>query len=414
MSDSERKLRRLQQVVAAAERIHSTLDLDTILATFLELSVRELDCEGGTIYSLDRETGELESRHVISSIEVDRIRLEPGQGIAGRVALSGVPAIVEDTESDEGFTEAIDRLSGFRTVNTIAFPLADQKGEVIGVLQLVNKRQGGFADEDIGFLGELSVFVALAIGNAVLFEERLQMARIEEELAVARQIQEMILPRSEVEVPGFDVKAAFEPCHETAGDYYHLFPGREGTVVVLMDVSGKGVGAAMVSYGIHAFLSVELQRESDLSLIADRLNRFMLRNLDGKKYATGLLLRVDRDGRIQYVNGGHPPIILGGSGDSRLLGSTALPFGLLTTASYRNEEVLLDSGELAVLYSDGYNETVNGQDEEFGIDGLVAAIEGGRGLDLDRLSLSLHEALAGFQGDAPTGDDCTLVLLRKR
>lgn len=408
----ERRLSRLQQVLAAARQIHSTLDLDTILATFLELSIRELDCEGGTIYVFDHDTGHLESRHVISPRPVDGICLKLGEGIAGRVAQSGEPAIVEDTALAEGFSSVVDERTGFHTVNTIAFPLADEQGRMIGVLQLVNKRDGDFAADDVELLRELSVFVALAIRNATAFRVALEKVRLDEELAVARRIQEMILPHERVVVPGFQLASAFAPCLETAGDYYHVFPEEGGAVVALMDVSGKGVAAAMVSFGIHAFLSVELGRGGELTEVARRLNEFLVADLGGEKYATGILLRVRAERRIEYVSGGHPPLLHRLHGEVRRLPSTALPFGLLPNAAYSSARLGLASGETLVLYSDGYTETVDEVEEEFGVERLVSAVAADPGDDPERLLASIHRELAAFQGGASVADDRSLLLLR--
>lgn len=408
------KFSRLMQVLRAAQEIHSTLDLDAVLSTFLTVSVKELETEGGTIYFVDPKAQLLESRHIISRASLQHISMKLGEGVAGKVALTGEPVVVnQDLNRNSEISNAVDAVSGYRTRNTVCFPLKDERGEIIGVLQLVNKKRGDFNEEDLFFLQDLSLFVGLAFRNAIHFQDSIVKARMEREILVARDIQNKLLPLENPSLPGYEVFSFFRPCHETAGDYYQFFPLRQGSLVALIDVSGKGVGAAMVAFSIHTFLSLQSAQADSLPDLAGRLNDFMLRTFEGKKYATAILLRISSAGEIDYVNAGHPPLIRLSEKAVVHLESTSPPLGLLADVVFKERSLAIDAGDVFCMFTDGYTETFNMEEEEFGVARLSDALNSSRTSGLSDLYHSVEAELVRFQGTAVTPDDRTMILLRR-
>lgn len=409
-----KKFSRALQVLELSKRIHSTLNIDSILETFLNFTVRELEAEGGTIYYLDRTTKTLESRHIISKIPVDPIRLQIGQGLAGRVAETGEHIIAEDTGRTDRFSDVIDRKTGYTTRNSICFPLKDETREVIGVIQLVNKRSGEFDGDDVNFLMDISHFTSMAIKNAEYHEDSIIKVRMEQEMKVAAEIQNKILPHTPPSIDSFSVKGFFQPCYETAGDYYNFYSGDKKTYCVLMDVSGKGVGAAMVASSIHTFMTLKLRTDDSLEQIASRLNEFMYSTYEGEKYATGVILSVDQSGLVTCLSAGHPPILkIGPDASSSYLRSTSPPFGLLPDMPFKETRLTISEGDILCIYSDGYNETPDQNDEEYGEERLMETFISCRESELDDMIESMNEKVRLFQGDRPNHDDRTMIVVKR-
>jgi len=405
---------RLLQVLQAAQTIHSTLDVQDIVKEFLTLSVKELETEGGTIYLLDPHKNVLESMHSISPVYVGKIILEPGEGIAGQAASTGEPVIVEGTGENRYFTGRVDQRTGLKTSNTLCFPLRDREGRVMGVLQLVNKKRGAFNPEDLDFLQDLSVFLALAIKNAHYLQDSVVKARMEKEIFLARDIQAKILPRSSPEIAGYDVRAFFASCHETAGDYYQFFRTPGASVAVLIDVSGKGLASAMVAFSIHTFLSLQIPSDPELPDLIGRLNGFLLDNFEGEKYATGVWVKIPDAGPVRLLNAGHTPVIHLSGDTHTLIKPTGMPAGMLPGVPFREVTLDLQPQDLLCIYSDGYTEAPNPAEEEYGVDRLLATVKDARHLDAPAFFEHVNTRLAEFQDGAKDCDDRTMMVLRRQ
>ncbi|HUM30989.1 MAG TPA: SpoIIE family protein phosphatase [Thermoanaerobaculia bacterium] len=403
---------RSRKILDLAKQIHSTLELDDILATFLKLSVQELGTDGGTIYFLNSD-GCLESKHIISSHKISKIVLNPGEGIAGLVAERGTSVIREDVQEDHQFSSIIDERYGFHTRNLICFPLKDHQGEVIGVLQLVNKRSGAFEDSDISFLEDISTFVALAVKNAQYYADSMERARMAQEIKVAHDIQQSLLPSEDPDIKGFTVASLFIPCYEVAGDFFNFYSDEEAAHIVLIDVSGKGVGAAMVASALHIYLSLRLTSNVSMSGFVHELNDYLHATLNGEHYATGIFLRIRQNGEMEYVSAGHPPILVAGSGAERSYPSTGLPLGILPDRFFDCLPLELYPGESACLYSDGFNETLDPDDEEFGIEGVQGSLTRHSPGSPRDIITGIHQDILDFQKGTQGNDDRTLIVVNR-
>jgi len=168
-SDELRRLRkevaRLQQLIAINQRLHSCLDVDKVLETIIDVATRSLEAERSTLYVIDEAKGEMCS-HIAQGEDVGEIRLKIGEGIAGHVAKTGETVRIPDAHSDTRFNPNIDVETGFRTRSMLCMPLELSDGKRVGVLQVLNKRQGVFTEEDMDQLRALAVQAALSLQNA--------------------------------------------------------------------------------------------------------------------------------------------------------------------------------------------------------------------------------------------------------
>jgi signal transduction protein with GAF and PtsI domain len=190
-----------------ARRLGATAELDPLLETIAAAATAVLDCERASVFLLDRAAGELSSRVAtgIADSPVKEIRFPIGVGIAGEVARTGTVVNLPDAYADPRFNPEFDRRSGFHTRSMLAVPLADHDGTTVGVLQVLNKRGGSFGPRDEQLAGFLGGQAGVAVQRQLLLAHYAEKQRIERDLAIARDIQQRLLPKDAPVVPGFDI-----------------------------------------------------------------------------------------------------------------------------------------------------------------------------------------------------------------
>ncbi|HVT03105.1 MAG TPA: SpoIIE family protein phosphatase [Thermoanaerobaculia bacterium] len=299
----------------------------------------------------------------------------------------------------------------------IALPIQNA-GEVIGVLSVADRetRDGGigpFEENDIKLLSQFANQVAIALENARLHREALDKQAIERDLELAATIQSNILPRGNPVEEGFSIATLSRPARQLGGDYYAFFqePGKISFCVA--DVAGKSVPAAILVSALHAALQLLFDEGRELGDIATELNRHIHRWSSDTKFITCIIVTVDRARReIRYVNAGHNPGYLVEGNRVHHLASHGLPIGLMPGVRYTTQTRSLPPGSLIALYSDGITEAENTSDEEFGYERLQDVLVANASAPVEVIRDELLKAVEAFVGDAPQGDDQTVVMTR--
>jgi serine phosphatase RsbU (regulator of sigma subunit)/pSer/pThr/pTyr-binding forkhead associated (FHA) protein len=261
-------------------------------------------------------------------------------------------------------------------------------------------------------LQTLAIEASTVLENARLLEEERAKQRIEEELGVARRIQQSLLPRSLPETGWFRACGSSQASHEVGGDYFDVVEiDPETWSVVVADVAGKGVSSALLASFLQgAFLGGALA--GNIREVLGRINTFMSQRAEHGKYATIFYAIVDSAGRLRYSNAGHCAALLvrhGGGIES--LATTSMPVGLVAGAPFAVEERQLNPGDRIVLYSDGVTEAQNDQGDFFGRPRLREAVAGAGGLDCAGMHDVIQQAIRDFTGGAEQSDDVTLVVV---
>ena len=205
--DPGQRITDLERLLDVARRLGATAELDPLLETIAAAATAVLDCERASVFLLDRAAGELSSRVAtgIADSPVKEIRFPIGVGIAGEVARTGTVVNLPDAYADPRFNPEFDRRSGFHTRSMLAVPLADHDGTTVGVLQVLNKRGGSFGPRDEQLAGFLGGQAGVAVQRQLLLAHYAEKQRIERDLAIARDIQQRLLPKDAPVVPGFDI-----------------------------------------------------------------------------------------------------------------------------------------------------------------------------------------------------------------
>jgi len=289
-------------------------------------------------------------------------------------------------------------------------------GHLIGFLGLGGKEdREDFTAEEMAILHSFAPQVALAIENLHLLEERVEKKRMQEELLVARRIQERFLPQSMPSTPGLEVAAHSIFCREVAGDYYDVMalPGGR-TLIAVGDVSGKGAGAAMIMATVQASLRSMAKAGVSLVDLVTSLNAMILENTDSGRFVTLFVAVYDPAAQcLTYVNAGHnaPRIIHDDSAEMALQeGGTVL--GFLPEASYKQDIARLGPDDLLVAFTDGVSEARSGGGEEFGERRIVDRVRSLRTSSPREIMAAVEQDVLAHRGAGVLEDDSTLLVAK--
>jgi serine phosphatase RsbU (regulator of sigma subunit) len=243
----------------------------------------------------------------------------------------------------------------------------------------------------------------------------LEQERIKRELELGRQIQHDMLPHAPLKLGLTEIKGVSVPAREVGGDFFNYFETPAGQVALLVgDVSGKGVGAALLMANIQASLRTRLALGQDLSALARELDKDIEDNSPGPVYATlfvGILDRATR--QLRYVNAGHhPQYVLHAQGGLEKMSSTGLPVGLYAGHGFREQQIQLSAGDLLFFYTDGCVEAENEAGEMFGADRLEALLRSAATAQTIDLLAQVESEVNGFRGTREPFDDATMMSVR--
>jgi serine phosphatase RsbU (regulator of sigma subunit) len=242
------------------------------------------------------------------------------------------------------------------------------------------------------------------------------LRRIEKDLRQAAEIQKRLLPGDPPRFGNFDIAAANIPCYEVGGDYYDFIPiDADRLGVVIADVSGKGISAALLMASLRAALLAEVHPGFDIAGMAGRLNDFVHRSTDSKSFITFFFGTLDRrTGDLPYVNAGHnPPFVVRKSGEIVALGTSGFALGMFPGVSFEPGTVRLEAGDTAVLFTDGIPEARNAVGKEFTEVRFRDLVADRRNLAAGEICREVLEEAHSFAAAAEPCDDITLVVLRQ-
>lgn len=409
-----RSIERLRRILEAAKLLNSTLDLAELTTIILRIARDEVGVDRGTVFVLERKHRQL--RSLVAQGVVGREIVVPlGEGIAGTVADTGRTINISDAYADARFESRFDAALGYRTCDIYCMPIVNRLGNIVGVLELLNRTRP-LTVEDEEFLEGISVHVGLALDNAQMHREIVEKRRIEQELVLAREIQQHFYPKIPASSGGVEICASSQMCRAVGGDYLGYFPLGEGRFLMTVgDVAGKGIGAALVMSSLHATCRALMPHVHAIEQITRVLNDTFVETTGARSFVTMLLMLVDPVGRrVHYIRAGHnPPFKVSGTGSVLMFGDGGgPPIGLFPHLKYDREIASIESGSVLVVYTDGVSEAENALGEEFGADRLISVVSTERSDSAAHIHASIRLALQQYIGDEPLHDDSTLVVLK--
>jgi phosphoserine phosphatase len=406
--------RHLLTVLEVSRDLVETTDLPRLLERITESALRVLSCERASVFVYDPVTGELRSLIATGSQE---IRFPANLGIAGEAFQTGCMVNIPDAYADARFNPEIDRRTGYRTRNLLTCPLNDRDNRPVGVLQVLNKRNGTFSSSDELLARTFSAQAGMAIQRHRLLEELVAKQRIEHELEIASKIQQAMLPKAAPVVTGFDIAGWNRPADLTGGDLYDFVTTAGGDLaVVVADVVGHGIGPALVMAECRALIRSALLWTHRVDQILAQVNTILCEDLPDDRFVTAFLgILKPALGKIEFFSAGHGPILLRDSatGAIRELPVNGCPLGLDPESSFREvSELSFAPGDTLAIVTDGFFEWCGGNQEQFGIDRLNAEIGRDPHRPASLVIEELHRAVLNFAGNSPQLDDLTAVIIK--
>jgi len=409
----------LSSIVEATKKLNSTLDLGELIHIILQIATRQTGAGRGTVFLVDAEKNEIWSL-VGLGLEQQVIRLPADRGIAGWVTQNGKSLRLENAYEDPRFEPDVDRRLGFTTRSLLCLPIRNEGGQIVGVLQLLNKEEA-FTTEDEAFLDALSAHVAIALEKAQLHRERVEKEKLERDLSLAREIQASLLPNSPPVVPGVEIAVSHRASQMVGGDYYdfvRLAPAESGgLLIVVADVEGKGAASALVMANVQATLHALVDQPGPLEKLPATINQKMvIAGAGGRrtKYLSMFLASLDESGRnLRYVNAGHvPPAVVRADGSCEWLTEGGMVVGLLPDQEYRSGELVLRKDDLLVACTDGITEAMDAAGNEFGRPRLAELVSRLRALAPQEIMDGVLEAVNAHSRGGIYEDDRILMVLK--
>ena len=355
------KTKDLEKLLDVYALLTSTLDLEAVLTRVLEKAGDVLQAGASDIMTFDAASGELVYEVILGRTRApggDRQRLKLGAGLAGWVAKHRRALLVEDAYKDPRFFSGFDKKAGFLTKSVLCLPLV-AKDRLIGVAELINKKDGAsFTPGDQELFTRYCDIAASAIDNALLKKNAIDQDRITHDMEIAEQIQSASLPSDIPSIPNLRVECRSIACRYVAGDVVDITRLADGRLAVLVaDVSGKGVPAALFGAKFSADFEHLAQADPEGGALLGRLNAIVTRRSKRGIFITAVYAVIaPATGAVEFVNAGHlPPLIVGPRpGDCRPAGAPEYPpLGVLDGLRYKSTSLALAPGERIIFMTDG-------------------------------------------------------------
>jgi serine phosphatase RsbU (regulator of sigma subunit) len=424
-------LKKLNVLLEATALLHSQLPLDSVLAKMIDHAVAVTDADRGLL--LEAEEGRIESLKVRLARRTGAQRLPPESmapsGTAIQLAVKQQsPVITEDLAQAEMNLQAAASIvaQGLRAVVVIPLYATSRassegsaanmrRGEFLGVLYLDSKRPTAFSKLDRQILDALAADAASILDNARLVEKERERQMLEQQIAIARDIQQALLPKNFREYPFLSCSGVNFPCLSVGGDYFDVFPlDDKRTAFLLADVSGKGLGAALLTTMLQGALS-GMTLGTDPARVFNHVNRFLCDHAEVGRYATMFFGILDDAGRLEFINAGHPsPILIRKDTVEEAFTEGSFPVGLVPEAEFTTSTLQLQPNDTMVLFSDGVTEAMDPEEELYGVPRLRGVLQGKPDMQLDEIQKAVLESVENFARGARQADDLTLLLVRYR
>jgi phosphoserine phosphatase RsbU/P len=424
-------LEKLRAVLEVARSLQSSFSTDDVLNTVVDAALSATGAERGFLLLFD-EGHELQVRsaRAIGGKELppDELRVPRRviqQALESRrdlFSMSFDPTAHDDRSPGNTITDL-----ELRSVVCVPLVRVNLSGAAATQMISMAKANAGllYMDSRLGavdlaggnreLLQTLAIEASTVLENARLLEEERSKQKIEEELDVARRIQQSLLPRNLPQEGWFVVWGSSESSHQVGGDYFDVIAiGPDTWSMVVADVSGKGVSSALLASFLQgAFLSASAT--TDIPEVLGRINTFLSDRAEHGKYATMFYSKLDAAGHLTFANAGHcAPLLVRKAGAMEKLQATSMPVGLVPGAPFALDHRDLQPGDRIVLYTDGVTEAQNPAGDFFGRTRLRAAVQGAADAACQEMHAAIQTAIRDFTAGAEQADDLTLVVMEYR
>jgi phosphoserine phosphatase RsbU/P len=420
-------LSNLNLLLEATSLLHSSLPLDSVLATMLDHAISLTRADRGVLLEPDAQ-GVLKVRLARSA---DKHDLPPEKISASQTALRQAvqqrsPVITDDISIGGLDLQAAESIMAQQLRAIVAIPLfpvsratvhqtdPSPDTQLLGAIYLDSRGPTAFSTLDCQILGALGAEAASILDNARLVERERERQRMEQELAIGYQIQQGLLPHGLRDFPHVELTGKQIPCHSVGGDYFDVFPIGDRTAFLIADVSGHGLGAALVTTMLQGALS-GMSLGVDPVTVLNHVNMFLCEHTSVGRYVTLFFGILSTDGTLDFMRAGHPsPLLIRGGEVTDLYNQGSLPIGILEDAQVSAASTRLDPGDTLVLFTDGVTEATAPDGEMLETKKLREIVAEDCDKSVEELQSSIFKHVDEFTRGAEPSDDVTVLILRYR
>lgn len=404
----------LEALVEISNALGNTLSVDEILPKLLDSLFKIfVQADRGFVIMQPHADGPL----IPVASKARRADQEENSRISRTIvqqAMNGQQAILSaDAATDERFSQA-QSIADFQIRSLICAPMISSDGESIGVIQIDTVNQmSKFSDQDLQILAGVANQASIAMDNAKLHEEAIKQRALQRDLELANEMQKALLPSSSPKVNGYHFFDFYEAAYMVGGDYYDYFMlPNDRFAVVLGDVAGKGVSAAILMAKLSSDVRFWLAREPDTAKALGKINNAFCQHDWDDRFVTMIVAVVDPEtNTLTLANAGHmPPLLRNKDGEVLEIGGeqAGLPVGVLEDFDFGAYERTLEPGDFITLFTDGFSEAMNSDRDLYSIEKLIE-VTGDKSVDPHELGEHVLADVRAFAGDFPQSDDMCLV-----
>ena len=408
---------KLEALMAINSNLTNALALDDVLPKVLESLFTVFPSADRGFVVMKNNRDEMIPRWVKTrkkNDETETVRIS--RTILKTVIDSGEAILSLDAADDARF-DSSESIADFSIRSIMCAPLCDGEGKPFGVLQIDSVHgRGQFREDDLDLLAGVASQASVVINNAHMHEKALAQQEVEQDLKLATEVQQAFLPQNSPDVKGYRLSSFYKAAHHIGGDYFDYISLPRGRVaIVVADVVGHGVAAAMFMAKLSAETRFCLASEPSLATAVEKLNDRMS-DLQVERFITFLVVVIDplSDSAV-VVNAGHMAPIVRSASDKSISEpgeeESGLPIAIDSGMDYESIKFQMDVGDVAVMFTDGLNEAMNSADEEYGIDRVRELTA--KGGSAEEIKDRLVKDVTDFIGDAPPFDDMCIVVIER-
>lgn len=424
--NSAEELNGLKLLLEATSLMHSQLPLESVLAAMIDHAIVITSADRGMLLEPDA-AGDLQVK-IARGRDGEALvpeEMNPSRSVLGSAIELEAAVVNEDLNLAEMNLQSAQSVVMQLLRSSVVIPLygtprrqadhsiAFTRRDLLGAVYLDSKRTATFSALDRQILDALGAQAGSILENARLIERERERQRLEQELSIAREIQQGLLPQGLRDYPHLSIASLHHPCNEVGGDYYDVFPMPDGRLAFLIaDVAGKGLGAALVTTMLAGALS-GMTLGADPVKVFNHMNQFLCDRAAVARCVTMFLGLIDADGALEFVSAGHPsPLMMRGGTVSELYSTGSLPLGLLEGESYLSTRIQLAPGDTLLLYTDGITEAEDKDRQLFQDERLKQVFSQHQDASLQDLQDGIVRAIEKFTGGTSQSDDVTLLVVR--
>ncbi len=403
---------RLEMIYELSERLTTLQDRDSLLEEALSICFETLKFERGAV-GIKRRDSRAVDWPVVKNLRGSQGELTISRGLLKRAIENGERAIYTDS-GNQNIDPTVSMVQQ-GICSAMCVPLL-QGDEILGVLYGDRTSTAtAYTDEDIDFLAAIARQITIGLVNAKLMEDQKSMATLQRDLDTARKIQNKLFPRNLPDEPGLSVAALNDPGRRISGDYYDVIRRKDGRIVVVVaDVTGEGIAAALLMANLQAAVRATIDEADDPGKLLVRWNNLIYHNASEGKFITCLLMSIDPPTKhMRMASAGHwGPIAIRTNGETpaELEVDAGFPLGVVEDAEFETHKVDLGKDPVTLFsYTDGVIEAMDMKEDMYGNDRLIEALRERADATPAAILKHIRKQLTNFAGPAQQSDDITML-----